>query len=275
MLTGVNPSSTDEDDHPKGQQMTATAFPTERTAVITGAASERGIGRALARRLATGGWSLALLDRDAEGVRAAAREFDAPHGVVGIAADVSDPRAVDSAVARIERELPPVVGLANVAGISDPTPFLELTHERWETVLRVNATGTFLMTQRLAAGMVDRGLGRVVNLSSTAAQNGGGNYSKSSYAASKAAIEGMSRAAALELAPEGVTVNCVAPATIDTDIMGGPITPERAPAFLRSLPVGRIGTVEEVAALIEFLLGPDAGYITGVTYNINGGLRIG
>ena len=109
----------------------------------------------------------------------------------------------------------------------------------------------------------------------TAAQTGGGNYSKSSYAAAKNAIEGLSRAVAREVAPYGVTVNVVAPATIDTDIMGGPITPERAPGFIAGLPVGRIGTVEEVAALIEFLLGENAGYITGATYNINGGLRIG
>ena len=84
-------------------------------------------------------------------------------------------------------------------------------------------------------------------------------------------VHGLAR----EAAPLGVTVNCISPAVIDTDIMGGPITADRAPAFLSALPVGRLGTVDEVAALLEFLLGPDAGYITGATYNINGGLRIG
>jgi NAD(P)-dependent dehydrogenase (short-subunit alcohol dehydrogenase family) len=139
----------------------------------------------------------------------------------------------------------------------------------------VNATGTFLVTQRFAIGMAQRGYGRIVSLSSTAAQSGGGTYSAGAYAASKAAIEGMTRGLALELAPKGVTVNAIAPAIVDTDIMGGRITAERAPAFLASLPVGRLGTTVEVAALIEFLFGSQAGYITGTTVNINGGARIG
>ncbi|MFC7404169.1 SDR family NAD(P)-dependent oxidoreductase [Georgenia alba] len=252
-------------------------FPAERTAVVTGGASDRGIGRALVRRLAAGGWAVAVLDLDGDRAGSLASAVAGEHGVaaLGLAVDVADERAVDEAIGRVERELPPVVGLANAAGISDPTPFLDLTLSRWEEVLRTNATGTFVVTRRVAPGMVERGLGRIVTFSSTAAQNGGGNYSKSSYAASKGAIEGMSRAAALELAPHGVTVNVIAPATIDTDIMGGPITHERLPGFVRSLPVGRVGRTEEVAALVEHLLGPEAGYITGATYNINGGLRIG
>jgi NAD(P)-dependent dehydrogenase (short-subunit alcohol dehydrogenase family) len=141
--------------------------------------------------------------------------------------------------------------------------------------MRINATGTFVITRRVVPGMMERGYGRVVSLGSTAMQNGGGTFSKSAYAASKGAIEAFSRALALEIAPQGVTVNVIAPATIDTDIMGGPITDDRKPKFLAQLPVGRIGTPGEVAALIEFLIGEEAGYITGATYNINGGLRIG
>lgn len=256
--------------------MTAPKFPDRRTAVITGAGSARGIGRGLAERLAGHGWSLGLLDLDGDGVAALADELRAGGAeAVGVRVDVTDQGDVDRAIAEVEAALPPIVGLANCAGISDPTSFLDITLAQWQRVLTVNATGTFLVTQRVARGMAERGLGRVVCLSSTAAQTGGGNYSKGSYAASKAAIEGMARAAARELAPSGVTVNCLAPATIDTDIMGGPITGDRVEGFVAPLPVGRIGTVDEVAALIEFLLGPDAGYITGVTYNINGGLRIG
>jgi NAD(P)-dependent dehydrogenase (short-subunit alcohol dehydrogenase family) len=129
--------------------------------------------------------------------------------------------------------------------------------------------------KRFTPGMVERRLGRIVNLSSTAAQTGGGTYSATAYAASKAGIEGLTHGAALELAPTGVTVNVVSPAVIDTEIMGGRITEERQPAFVAGLPVGRLGSPDEVAALIEFMIGPDAGYITGAHYNINGGARIG
>ncbi|MGO1768741.1 MAG: SDR family NAD(P)-dependent oxidoreductase [Microbacterium sp.] len=247
------------------------------TAFITGAASERGIGRALAHRLAAAGWNVGLLDLDDDALAGLADELAETHGVraAHAAVDVSDESAVERAVSALEEALPPATALANIAGISSPVPFLELDLATWERVLRINATGTFLMTRRVARGMAERGYGRIANLSSTAAQNGGGTYSKSSYAASKGAVESFSRAVALELAPSGVTVNVVAPATIDTDIMGGRITDERKPAFLAQLPIGRIGTTDEVAALIEFLLGRDAGYITGATYNINGGIRIG
>ncbi|HWH97636.1 MAG TPA: SDR family NAD(P)-dependent oxidoreductase [Pseudolysinimonas sp.] len=247
-----------------------------RTAVVTGAASERGIGRGLALRLAREGWALALIDLDGDGVENLAAELVAMGTpAVGLRADITDDDSVDRAVAVAERDLPPIAGLANVAGISNPTPFLELDRETWDRVLRVNLTGTFVVTRRVVPGMVGRGYGRVVCLSSTAAQTGGGNYSTSAYAASKAGIEGMARGLAREVAPSGVTVNCISPATIDTDIMGGPITQERLPQFLATLPVGRIGTVDDVTALMAFLMGPEAGYITGTTVNINGGLRIG
>ena len=249
---------------------------TAGTAVITGAASERGIGRGLARRLAREGWALALIDLDGDGAEALAASLRS-EGVaaIGAGADITDADAVDRAIRRAESELPPITALANIAGISDPTPFLELDRERWDRVIEVNLTGTFVVTRRVVPGMVERRYGRVVCLSSTAAQTGGGNYSTSAYAAAKAGIEGMARGVAREVAPHGVTVNCISPATIDTDIMGGPIVGERLPRFLASLPVGRLGTVDDVSALMSFLLGPESGYITGATVNINGGLRIG
>lgn len=254
----------------------ASSYPAERTAVITGAGSRRGIGFALATRLSRAGWNLGLFDRDAAGLKDRAEELrQAGARVTAVAVDVTDPERIDAGAAAVERELPPVVALANIAGISDPSKFLDTDLARWERVLGVNATGTFLTMKRFAPGMVERGIGRIVNLSSTAAQTGGGTYSATAYAASKGAIEGLTHGAALELAPTGVTVNVVSPAVIDTDIMGGQITEERMPAFVAGLPVGRLGSTDEVAALIEFLIGPDAGYITGASYNINGGARIG
>lgn len=255
--------------------MTA-SYPVDRTAVVTGAGSPRGIGFAVAQRLARAGWNLALFDRDETELKARATELDANGArIVARTIDVTDPEQIDAAAIAVERDLPPVVALVNVAGISDPTKFLDTDLARWNRVLGVNTTGTFLVMKRFAPGMVERGVGRIVNLSSTAAQTGGGTYSATAYAASKAAIEGLTHGAALELAPTGVTVNVVSPAVIDTDIMGGQITDDRKPAFVAGLPVGRIGSPHEVAALIEFLIGPDAGYITGATYNINGGARIG
>lgn len=252
-------------------------FPAEKTVVVTGAASERGIGRATAVRFAQDGWSVAALDLDGRGAEALARELTDTWNVdaIGVPVDIGDAASVEDAFAAVESALPPVVALVNSAGVSDPTPFLELEPATWRRVLDVNATGTFLVTRRAATGMAQRGLGRIVSISSTAAQNGGGTYSKSAYAASKAAIEGMTRSVALELAASGVTANAIAPAVIDTDIMGGPLTEDRLPGFVAQLPVGRPGSVDEIAELLFYLCGEKAGFMTGATININGGLRIG
>ncbi len=252
-------------------------FPSEKTAIITGAGSPRGIGHDLANRLSAKGWSLGLIDCNIEVISRLASELSERDGTLVFAkqADISNQEDIAAAKAFFDTKLPPVVALVNIAGISDPTPFTETSLERWERVLRINATGTFLVTRQFLPSMIAGGIGRIVSLSSTAAQSGGGTYSAAAYAASKAAIEGMTRALALEIAKSGVTVNAIAPAIIDTDIMGGTITDERMEFFTARLPVGRIGKVSEVSALIEFLIGPEAGYITGTTYNINGGARIG
>ena len=257
----------------------ATPFPTEpteRTAVVTGAGSRRGIGRATAHRLARDGWSVAVLDRDADGAADAAAEvahrWEVP--TLGLPTDIGDEAAVDAALSAVEDRMPPVVGLANVAGVSSPVAFLDLTTDEWDRVFAINMRGTYLVTRRLVPGMVERGLGRIVSVSSISAQRGGGTYSKVPYSASKAAVIGFTRALAREVGPYGVTVNCVAPGPVDTDIMGGTLTGERKAEMTAGMPVGRVGTVDEVAALMAFLLGADAGYITAATYDINGGLQV-
>lgn len=257
--------------------MTETAtFPAERTAVLTGAASERGIGRATADRLASEGWHIAILDIDGEAAALAAKAIAAKHGIkaLGLRTDVSDEASIDAAIAKVEAELPPIVGLANIAGISSPRTFMEETKDGWERVFAINMTGTFLVTQRVLAGMIDRKIGRVVSISSISAQRGGGTYSKVAYSASKAGIIGFTRALAREVGEFGVTVNAIAPGPIDTDIMGGTLTEERKAQMSEGIMMGRVGTREEVAALISFLLGKDAGYITAATYDINGGLQV-
>jgi 2-hydroxycyclohexanecarboxyl-CoA dehydrogenase len=255
---------------------TSGLFPVERTVLLTGAASPRGIGRASADRLAREGWAVAILDIDADEAKAAAAEIGDAHGVptLGAGADVSDKAAVDAAVAAVESSMPPIVGLANVAGISSPTDFMDETVEGWDRVFAINMRGTFIVTQRVLHGMIDRRLGRIVSVSSVSAQRGGGTYSKVAYSSSKAAIIGFPRALAREMGEHGITVNAVAPGPIDTDIMGGTLTEERKAAMSADTLVKRVGTREEVAALIAFVLGEEAGYITAATYDINGGLQI-
>lgn len=254
----------------------ARVFPQERTVVITGAASERGIGRALAHRMASHGWGTAVVDIDEAGVQRLAEKLGQSYDVpcIGIGVDVADESSVDRALSRVESELPPVLGLANVAGVSSPVSFLDLTAEEWDRVFAINSRGVYLMTRRLVPGMVSRGLGRVVTVSSASAQRGGGTYSKVAYSASKAAVLGMTRALAREVGIHGVTVNAVSPGPIDTDIMGGRLSQERKAEIISDLVVDRLGTVDDVAAVIDFLMSEDAGYISGATYNVNGGLII-
>ncbi|MBG6180501.1 SDR family NAD(P)-dependent oxidoreductase [Arthrobacter sp. CAN_A1] len=251
-------------------------FPIERTAVLTGAASARGIGRATADRLARDGWSIAILDIDGVAAKEAADDIAQRHGVqtVGVAADVSDEASVDAAISTVEASVPPIVAVVNLAGISSPTEFMQETKAAWDRVFAVNMTGTFLVTQRALHGMIERKLGRVVSISSISAQRGGGTYSKVAYSASKAGIIGFTRALAREMGEHNITVNAVSPGPVDTDIMGGTLTEERKQDMSKDILMGRVGTVDDIAALICFLVGPDAGYITAATYDINGGLQI-
>jgi NAD(P)-dependent dehydrogenase (short-subunit alcohol dehydrogenase family) len=251
-------------------------FPAERTAVLTGAASPRGIGRATAEMLASEGWSVGILDIDGDAAQRAAEDITSVYGVraLGVGADVSDQATVNAAIDQVESTLPPIVALANLAGISSPTEFMDETLEAWERVFKINMTGTFLVTQRVLRGMIERKLGRIVSVSSISAQRGGGTYSKVAYSASKAAIIGFTRALAREMGQYGITVNCIAPGPVDTDIMGGTLTEERKAAMSADILMGRVGTVRDIAALMVFLMGEDAGYITAATYDINGGLQI-
>lgn len=252
------------------------SLPAERTAVITGGASPRGIGRATADRLARDGWSVAILDIDEDAAKSTADEVKEQYSVsaLGVGADVSEEDSVHAAVAQIESVLPPVIGLANIAGVSSPTEFLDVTPAEWDRVFNVNMRGTFLVTQRVLPAMIAAGVGRIVSVSSISAQRGGGTYSKVPYSASKAAVIGFSRALAREMGPHNITVNSVAPGPIDTDIMGGTLTDERKAHMSADIPLGRIGTVDEVAALMAFLMSDDAGFITAATYDVNGGLQI-
>lgn len=246
---------------------------TPRTAVITGAGSRRGIGRATAHALAAAGYHIAVLDLDKEAAEDAAREVTARHGVqaLGLAADVTDADAVDSAIGEVSAALPPIGALVNNAGITSPVPFCEVTRAEWDRIFEVNVRGSFLVTHRVAAGMAERGFGRIVFLSSVSAERGGGVFGGVAYSAAKAALLGFAKSLARELGPSGITVNSVAPGLIDTDITQGKLDAERKAAMIADVPVRRIGGAEDVADVIAYLARPGSGYITGVTYDVNGG----
>ncbi|CAM04035.1 2-hydroxycyclohexanecarboxyl-CoA dehydrogenase [Saccharopolyspora erythraea NRRL 2338] len=250
---------------------------TTRTAVITGAGSERGIGRETALHLADAGFAVAVLDIDgeaAERTAAAAGERGAVPAL-GLAADVTDAASVGRAVGELESsDLPPVAALVNNAGITRPTRFLDIEQAEWDLVFSVNVTGTYLVTRRVLPGMIERGYGRIVNLSSVSAERGGGVFGGSHYSAAKAAVLGLTRALAREAGPHGVVVNAVAPGLIDTDITGGALAGERKAKLIADIPVGRNGRTEDVAATVTFLAGEHVGYITGATFDINGGSHI-
>ncbi|CEA07350.1 3-oxoacyl-[acyl-carrier-protein] reductase FabG1 [Arthrobacter saudimassiliensis] len=249
-------------------------FPDQRTAVVTGAGGERGIGRHVARRLAREGWALAVLDVNADAVMSFAEELgaDSQQPVLGIAADVADPDSVDAAFTQIDAGLPPVLAQVNLAGIASPHTLFELTPELWRRVLDVNATGTLLMMQAAARRMIDGGRGgRIVNTSSITAYDGGGTFSKTGYAAAKAAILGLTRGGARELGPRGITCNAIVPGPIDTDIMGGPLGDERRAALSVDIPVQRVGQPAEVAGLVNYLVSEEAGFLNGGSYFIDGG----
>ncbi|WP_432523474.1 SDR family NAD(P)-dependent oxidoreductase [Kineococcus sp. SYSU DK006] len=249
----------------------------QRTAVVTGAASPRGIGFATAHRFAAEGWAVALLDVDQAGAEAAAdkiaSEFAVP--VLGLGADVTDAASLARCVQAIAASDLPVVGaLANIAGVASPVPFLDVDLREWNRVIGVNLTGTFLACQAFLPQMIDGGYGRIVNMSSVSAQQGGGVFSKTPYSAAKAGVLGLTRSLAREMAPHGITVNALSPGVVDTDIRAGATDADNEARLAAAVPLGRQGTPEDMAALIVFLSSQDASYLTGTTQNINGGSYI-
>src|SRR6476620_11209526 len=252
----------------------------QRTAVITGATSDQGIGIEVARRYAREGWAVVVLDLDGEKSAKVAADNGNQSAVpaYGYAVDVTSEESVAAAHEAVAAEvaaghLPPVGALANIAGITSPVPFLDTTLELWNMVMAVNATGTYLVTKAFLPAMIDNGWGRIVNMSSVSAQRGGGVFGKVPYSSAKAAILGFNKALAREIADTGVTVNAVTPGAVDTNIRVGS-TDEQEAKLARDIFFGRTATPEEIAAVITFLSSDDASYLTGTTVDINGGSHI-
>ncbi|MCK8468562.1 SDR family oxidoreductase [Microbacterium sp. KSW4-16] len=252
----------------------ASRFPEERTVILTGAASPRGIGRAAAFHLAARGWNVGIIDLDVEAATRTAAEVAETHHVraAGVGADVSDRDQAVAAVDALEGALPQIVALATFAGVSSPVPYLDVTPEEWHRVQRINLEGTHWVTQRVARTLAENGVGRLVGISSVSAQRGGGTFSKTPYSASKAGVVGLMRSIARELGPLGITANVISPGPIDTDIMGGTLTEARKTAMAADGVLPRIGTPTDIAAAVAYLISEDAGFVTGQTLNVDGGL---
>lgn len=248
-------------------------LPALRTAVVTGAGGPAGIGRVTARILAENGWHVALVDVNADGLAAVEAELrEAGHeGVLSVPTDIASESLVTDLFARIDAELPPVVALVNLAGIACTSPLHECELAEFERVMAVNVTGSYLMLKAAAARMIPQGVGRIVNISSITAFDGGGTFSKGVYATAKAAVIGMAHGGARELGPHGITVNVIAPGPIDTEIMGGKLTDERRASMSAGIPTGRVGRPDEIGATIAFLLSEGGGYVNGATLQVDGG----
>lgn len=240
-----------------------------RIAIVTGAG--RGIGRAIAEKLAGSGARVAACDIHLPDAGETARILSS-HEQASFAAcvDVTDEGSIESMLAEVEDRLGPADILVNNAGIMFRTRILDILSEEWEKTLKVNLTGPFLLTRAVLPGMKERGFGRVVNISSSAGRSvstlGGAHYT-----ASKAGLLGLTRAAAKEVAPYGITVNAICPGLIGTEMVRKTTSKEELEGFLDSFPIQRIGTPEEVGDLVVFLCSGKASYITGACIDINGG----
>jgi 2-hydroxycyclohexanecarboxyl-CoA dehydrogenase len=226
-----------------------------RVAVVTGAA--QGIGRAIAETLA------------ANGAKVAAFDLEAPQldRILGVACDVSDEGAVETAFAQVEAELGEVSVLVLNAGIYPIVPFEETTREIWDRTMAINLTGAFLCARRALPAMREAGYGRIVGIGSSAGK-AGGKRSVAAYAASKAGVMTLMKSIANEYAKHGITANALAPALIDTPMIAN------TRDLVNLIPVGRFGKPEEVAALVAFLCSEHAAYMTGEVTDINGGFLI-
>jgi 2-hydroxycyclohexanecarboxyl-CoA dehydrogenase len=241
------------------------------TAVITGGAS--GMGRSICHHLASRASAVAVVDLNGEAAEQVARELRGDGArAVACQADVSDRVEVDRAMRTARSELGPVAILVTSAGVAKFEPFGEITLESWNRVLEINLTGTFHCIQAALPDMLEVKWGRVVMISSSSAQRGAPRMAH--YASSKAGIIALTKTLALEYASSGITVNNIAPSSIDTPMVhewqaSGAIGPTESMA--RNIPVGRVGTGDDIAAACTFLCSAEAGYITGQTVSVNGG----
>jgi 3-oxoacyl-[acyl-carrier protein] reductase len=246
-----------------------------RVAIVTGAG--RGIGAAIAHRLAADGMSVGVVDLDEQGSRRTAKEILENGGrAIPIGADVADETAAGNAVQQTAAELGPVTVLVNSAGIIRDNLIFRMSTADWDSVMDVHLRGAFLMTRAAQTHMTQAKWGRIVNISSTSAM---GNRGQANYAAAKAGLIGFTKTLALELGKFGVTANAIAPGFVETEMTAATAArqgldfEEWKSSIARDIPLGRIGQPEDVAAVASFLCSEDAGYVSGQVIYVSGGAK--
>jgi len=234
-----------------------------RVAFVTG--GTRGIGRAIVERLKADGLQVAA---GYSGNDAAAEACAKELGVMVVKGNVGNFMDCKHAVEKVEAQLGPIDVLVNNAGITRDGVFHRMTSEQWSEVIRVNMDSLFNMTRQVIEGMREREWGRIINISSINGQKG--QVGQTNYSAAKAGVIGFTKALALENAKKGVTVNCVAPGYIDTEMVQA-VPPKVLESIIGQIPAGRLGSGEEIADTVSFLAGERAAYVTGTTLSLNGG----
>ena len=243
-----------------------------QTAIITGAASPRGLGKATARLFAEHGCKVAILDLDAALAEEAAADIGEAH--IGLACDVTRRADCDAAAATVIEAFGHIDIVVNNAGITQPLKIMDIRHENYDAVLDVNLLGTLHMSQAVIPHMRERKSGKFVNMSSVSAQRGGGIFGGPHYSAAKAGVLGLTKAMARELAPDGIRANAICPGFIATDITQGKLTPEMKEQILAGIPMGRAGDASDVAGCALFLASELSSYVTGSEVDVNGGSLI-
>lgn len=243
----------------------------DQVVIVTGSGSPKGIGKTIAKKFAAQGAQVIIIDMNAEGVKNVVAEITAEGGkAYGIVGNITDPESVNSLVKEVMDKFGRIDVLINNAGISQKVTVADMTLDDIKRIFNVNVFGLFLITQACAKVMVEQKYGRIVSLSSVSAKRGGGVFGGAHYSASKAAVLGFSKNLSREICQYGVTINCVCPGLINTEIWKS-LPAEDAKKVIDGIPMGRPGETAEVADTILFLASKEASYITGEEIDINGG----
>lgn len=240
----------------------------EKVAIVTGGSGD--LGFAICEAYSNAGAYVVLVGRDAEKLKSAIQRLPNPNLAMAVVADVADDSQVDSMVAKVIQEYGRIDILVTAAGVQHRSPTISFDHAKWDQVLRVNLTGTFYCAQAVARHMIQRKTGRIIMITSLTAEFGIPNIA--AYAASRGGIRQLSRTLAVELAPEGVTVNCIGPGRFETSMTSDVFQDDtKRQKFLSVIPMGRTGSPNDLAGVAVFLASNASSYITGQSIYVDGG----